>query len=255
MPLPANLPLRLHTNVGNQVYSGPATLAFEFDLYTEEKAKPFFFSATIWSRAANAQFFTSGTGLTRIDLLSINQSATTLSLNLQLANAEPALWVPLLCQLAQVAQQTGALRLTTLVLDDWPVQNADWFEAASRALFAPVFMPQAFAGMRDFLLPGKPLHVEIEFARKLSEQEFAMLEKELELWGCLLATGGLRLDFSPVTESLHALSFGTSSQLTASWIRYVKQAFEGPVSSVALFDHFLAGLQKRGIPVSGIEFS
>jgi hypothetical protein len=257
MFIPHNLPFRLQTNVANQAYSGPVKLSFEFDLYSEETAKPFFFSATIWSRAANAQFFTTASrGNTKIDLVSIDQQHNALTLSLRCENTEPAAWLSLLCQLAQVSHHTTALRLITLELSSFPSSNEEsWFDPAKQELYSLTNIPNLLTEAQKSLLPGQSICVDIEFARDLNAQEFSSIEKELELWGCLLATGGLRIDFTPVEKPLHTLSFGTTSQLTPSWIRYIKQEFDGPVEAVALLDHWLGGLWRRGISTTAVELS
>jgi hypothetical protein len=256
MPTPHDLPFRLRTNVANRAYSGSVTLAFELDTYSDASVRPFFFSATIWSRAANAQFFTAGKESTKVDLVSIEQVSTALVLNLRCENVEPAAWLTLLCQLAQVSHHTTALQLITLELKSLPPNHEEaWIESARQALSSLTNMPEPFKEAKNHLLPGKPILVDIEFARDLDAQEFSSIEKELELWGCLLATGGLRFDFTPVEEPLHALSFGGTTRLTPSWIRYVKQEFEGPVEAIALLDHWLGGVWRRGIPATSVELS
>lgn len=253
-----NLPFSLRTNIANRIYSGPVTLAFEFDVLNDDNVKPFFFSANIWSRAANAQYFTSGYASTRIDLISIDQAqaSNTLTLHLRGESLEPGGWVSLLCQLAQVARHTTALRSITIRLDDLPDSETNtWIEPATQALFAVTNMPEAFADVDEFLLPGNPIYVEIDFERDLTTEQFDQIEKELELWGCLLATGGLRVDLSVVEEPLHAFSFGATSQLTPSWIRYIKQEFDGPLASVALLDHWIGGLIRKGLTPLSVELS
>jgi hypothetical protein len=252
------LPFILHINIIDQVYTGPVSLVFEFDQLNDDNVKPFFSSANIWSRAANAQFFSAGNESTKVDLTSIDpsQERNSLTLHLSVNHVESAAWVSLLCQLSQVAYHSTALRSITIRLDTLPLEHADyWIEPAMQALFNTTHMPSAFEAVEEFLYPGKPIMVEVDFERDLSSEEFDEMEKELEIWGCLLATGGVRVDLSIVEEPLHALSFGTTTQLTPSWIRYSKDEFDGPVEAVALLDHWVGGLIRKGIPIVSLEIS
>jgi len=253
------LPFSLRTNIADVVYSGPVALSFHYEALNDENTKPFIASSMIWFRAANAQFFTCGRDSTRIDMASLEPSPerNTLTLRMNCSNVEPAAWVSLFCQIAQVAQHFSLMHTVAISLNRLPAEAGSkaWGDSAARALFSVSNMPESFKGVYEFLLPGNPIDIDIDFERDLTAEEFSDVQKELEVWGCLLATGGLRLDLEPVEEPLHAFSFGATTQLTPSWIRYSKQEFDGPVESIALLDHWIGGLRRKGLMPSSIEIS
>lgn len=252
------LPFAFLSNADANVFTGTVHLACVLTDLSANALRPMMLAVNAWVRVVNDQFLTTMAHDARMEAEPYGQvvAHTMLIVKLSCTSVEPTAWLTLLGLLAQVQHTEGVLRMAQLQLENGrPVVDAsgeNWPSVAMESLFSDQRRPACFDEIGNLMLE-ETVDISLELATPVDRETIDRIQGSLQLWGYLVVMGALHFDFK-VREVVDE-DLGRASQLTATWLEYSKDNFDGPPESLYLLDHWANGMARRGVLFTSFDIS